>query len=346
MVAVGCLLVMGCGSGSTGAEPRLTQPSRPAPSPTAWTASAPATTTVPTTEPTPSATPTATESTTPEQPSTFAIIGDFGSAEAPAGEVADLVASWDPSFIVATGDIYYSYAGGTGTQRYDLSVGAYYCRWLKDISTTGDRCPVGAASVNAFFPAMGNHDVTDAVPGPSTYLEYFTLPGAGLTSSSGNERYYDFVEGPVHFFVLNSNPEEPDGTTVGSTQATWLQTQLQASTAPWKIVVDHHPPYSSDTSHGSTVSMQWPFAAWGADVILSGHAHTYERIERDGIVYFVNGLGGARLYALSPTAVPGSQARFASNWGAQRVTVDRHDLRFEFIDITGSVIDSYALHKD
>ena len=38
--------------------------------------------------------------------------------------------------------------------------------------------------------------------------------------------------------------------------------------------------------------MQWPFAAWGADAVLSGHAHAYERIERDGIVYFVNGLGG------------------------------------------------------
>ena len=74
--------------------------------------------------------------------------------------------------------------------------------------------------------------------------------------------------------------------------------------------------------------MQWPFATWGADVVISGHAHTYERIVRDGIVYFVNGLGGASRYDFA-TPVTGSVARYSANWGAQKVTVSRHraDLR-------------------
>lgn len=276
---------------------------------------------------------------------TFAVIGDLGSGQPSAEAVADLVAGWEPAFIVGLGDMYYSEAGGRGGDRYDRSVGRYYCDWLHNVTTTGTACPRGKAPVNAFFTALGNHDISDAEPAPTTYLDYFDLPGSGFANSSGNERYYDFIQGNVHFFVLNSNPGEPDGVTADSAQGRWLRTRMTASDARWKIVVDHHPPYSSDNSHGSVTHMQWPFAQWGADVVLSGHSHTYERIHRDGILYFVNGLGGAERYDFSATAVAGSKARFRSNFGAQRVTVGQNELRFDFIDITGSVIDSYTVQK-
>ena len=42
---------------------------------------------------------------------------------------------------------------------------------------------------------MGNHDFTDG-GGSTAYFNYFTLPN--------NERYYDYVQGPVHFFVIDS----------------------------------------------------------------------------------------------------------------------------------------------
>jgi len=273
---------------------------------------------------------------------TFAVIGDYGMGDAHERAVAKLVASWDPAFIITTGDDYYSPAGGKGTGRYDESTGAFYGKWLKDISTTGRRLRKGPAEVNAFFPSLGNHDYVDARPAPKTYLRYFTLPGAGFANSSGNERYYDFVQGPVHFFVLNSNPEEPAGTSRGSRQARWLKAQLAASTSSWNVVYDHHPPYSSDDEHGSTDYMRWPFASWGADVVVSGHSHTYERIERDGIVYFVNGLGGADRYGFEKP-VRGSAARYRSDWGAQRVTATETALEFEFRTVTGKVVDSYRL---
>ena len=201
---------------------------------------------------------------------------------------------------------------------------------------------MGLAPVNAFFPSLGNHDYSDATPALGTYLTYFSLPGAGFTNTSGNERYYDFVEGPVHFFVLNSNTQEPAGTSSTSTQALWLKAQLAASNSTWNIVYDHHPPYSSDSTHGSTTYMQWPFAAWGADAVISGHAHTYERIMRYDVVYFINGVGGAAKYAFT-TPVAGSAVRYNANWGAQRVTVGDTTLTFEFYDIAGALIDSYML---
>jgi tartrate-resistant acid phosphatase type 5 len=272
----------------------------------------------------------------------FAVIGDYGMDDQHEAAVAKLVSSWHPAYIITTGDDYYSPAGGEGTGKYDESTGAYYGAWLKDITTTGKRCPVGTAPINAFFPALGNHDYSAATPAPQTYLTYFDLPGAGFTNSSGNERYYDYVEGSIHFFVLNSNEEEPDGTSSTSKQAMWLKAQLAASTSRWNIVYDHHPPYSSDLVHGSTPHMQWPFADWGADAVLSGHAHVYERVERDGIVYFVNGLGGADRYLFGFT-IEGSKVRYDAGWGAQKVTETADALIFEFWSAGGKLIDSYQL---
>jgi hypothetical protein len=277
----------------------------------------------------------------PSPPATiFAVIGDYGMDDENEAAVAQLVDSWHPAYIITTGDDYYTPAGGRGTAKYDESTGAYYGPWLRDITTTGKRCPKGLAPINAFFPALGNHDYTSA--GIKSYLAYFELPGDGFSNSSGNERYYDFVQGPVHFFVLDSNKEQPDGTRSTSRQAAWLKAQLAESTSTWNVVYDHHPPYSSDLLHGSVPHMQWPFAEWGADVVLSGHAHAYERIERDGIVYFVNGLGGASRY-LFGFPILGSRVRYNAGWGAQRVTVTQGALIFEFLNTGGDLIDSYAL---
>ena len=268
---------------------------------------------------------------------TFAVVGDYGMDNASEGAVAGMVADWHSDFVVTTGDNYYWPAGGSGSSRHDESTGAYYCAFLKDAVTTGERCGAGTASVNRFFPTPGNHDWSDAGPnGWDTYLDYFTLPGTGVKSNntSGNERYYDFVQGPVHFFMLNSDSSEPNGNTSGSTQGRWLQTQLAISSSSWNVVVFHHPPYSSGGVHGSTAWMQWPFASWGADVVINGHEHTYERIVRDGIVYFVNGLGGGARYPIGKP-VQGSVVRYNANWGAMRVMATKTRMHFEFRSIEG-----------
>src|SRR5690349_5555469 len=226
---------------------------------------------------------------------TFAAIGDYGSGDEYEGAVASMISGWNPDMIVGLGDSYYIDAGGSGDQKYDLSVGKFYCNFLKDIATaTGAFCPTGQASYNKFFPALGDHDYDDGGTTnglPATYTNYFSLPGNGYTSSSNNERYYDFVYGPVHFFVLNTFDEvisESDGVNSTSVQGEWLRTGLAASTSTWNVVVVPNPPYSSGAIHGSTLSTQWPYAQWGADAVLSGDDHVYERIVRDGIVYFVD----------------------------------------------------------
>ncbi|MER3468329.1 MAG: alkaline phosphatase, partial [Thermoflexus sp.] len=238
---------------------------------------------------------------------------------------AALVRGWAPDFIVTTGDNNYP-RGEAAT--IDGNIGPYYHGFIAPYR--GRYGP--GADRNRFFPALGNHDWES--PGARPFRDYFTLPG--------NERYYDVRWGPVHLFILDSDPREPDGITADSRQARWLRERLQASDAPWRLVVLHHPPYSSGL-HGSTPALQWPFARWGAHAVLAGHDHSYERIERDGIVYFVNGLGGHPARYPFRTPVPGSQVRYWARHGALWVEADATTLVFRFITVDGKEIDRRVL---
>jgi len=268
----------------------------------------------------------------------FAAFGDFGSNNSNEQAVADLVHSWNPDFIVTTGDNSYD------STPIDDNIGKYYSDFIGDyVGSYGPGSPT-----NRFFPSVGNHDYTDG-GGITAHYNYFTLPG--------NERYYDFVQGPVHFFVIDSNPAgigsppaPGDGRSDSSTQAVWLQAGLGASTSPWKIVYMHHPPYSSATTHGSEVEMQWPYEEWGATAVFAGHDHVYERIIRDdnsdGIDfgYFTTGAGGRSLYGFG-TPVAGSQVRYNSDYGSMLITASDTEITYEFWSVAGggTLIDTYTM---
>ena len=277
-----------------------------------------------TAEPTDTVGPTATD----EIPILFAVIGDYGQAEQPVFAVAEMIDSWHVDFIVTTGDN--NYPDGEAST-IDENVGQYFHRYIGNYQGDYNR----GSETNRFFPSLGNHDWSLGSIDP--YLDYFALPG--------NERYYDVAWPPVHLFILDSDPNEPDGVGVSSVQAGWLKAGLANSTETWNIVVMHHPPYSSGL-HGSSDWMQWPFKEWGADLILSGHDHLYERLEVDGLLYFTNGLGGhAAIYDFYDI-LRESQFRYNENWGAMRVTATSQSITLEFINIEGEVIDSVTLNAE
>ena len=255
----------------------------------------------------------------------MAVIGDYGVAGDDEAAVAKLVTGWSPELVITVGDNNYDH-GQAST--IDENVGQYYHAFISPyLGNLGQ-----GADENRFFPTLGNHDWR--APGARPYLEYFTLPG--------NERYYELVWGPLHLFALDSDPHEPDGNYDDSWQATWLRERLAASTSPWQIVYMHHPPYSSG-DHGSSEFMQWPFADWGVDVVLAGHDHHYERIERDGIVYFVNGLGGNPDRYDFGRAVAGSAVRFNAEHGAMLVEATPARLELRFFTAAGREIDGRVL---
>jgi len=273
----------------------------------------------------------------------FAVFGDYGVDDNYEEAVANLVKSWNPDFIITTGDNSY------GSNYIDNNIGKYYGEFIGDyVGGFGE-----GSSTNRFFPCLGNHDYSDG-GGISAYLDYFSLPGENISgsNSSGNERYYDFVMGPVHFFALNSNIQEPDGIAASSDQAMWLMSHLALSDATWKIVYFHHPPFSS-ALHGSTEIMRWPFEDWGVSTVLNGHDHTYERIMRDDnddtieFPYFVTGLGGRSPYNFpAENLVDGSQVRYNSFNGSMLIDATREHLIMKFYsidDLSGTLIDSFKI---
>jgi tartrate-resistant acid phosphatase type 5 len=262
----------------------------------------------------------------PETTGVFAVIGDYGAASEDEGPVADLVKRERPDFIITTGDNNYP-SGAAAT--IDQNIGRFYADYI--FPYKGRYGP--GARVNRFFPSLGNHDWY--TPGAGPYLDYFSLPG--------NERYYEFVKGDVHFFAVDSDPNEPDGIVATSVQAAWLKRSLAASTAAWQVVYMHHPPFSSGR-HGSTPELQWPYGDWGADLVLAGHDHHYENLLVGGVTYIVNGLGGRHEYDIGPP-LPGSRVRFNASKGAQFGRATDKELRIRFVDVDGRNIDDVVLKK-
>jgi len=256
----------------------------------------------------------------------FAVIGDFGEGSQGEQDVSELVKSWQPDLVITTGDD--NYPNGAA-DTIDQHIGQYYHEFINPYHGTYGP----GADQNRFFPTLGNHDYMTANAQP--YLDYFELPG--------NERYYDFVWGEVHFFAVDADSHEPDGVSQDSVQAQWLQKQLAGSTSLWNVVYFHQPPYSSGT-HGSTEWMRWPFAQWGASVVFSGHDHLYERLVEDGIPYFVDGLGGGPIYMFTGK-IAGSQVQYNQDYGAMLVVADSQQMTFQFINRKGAVIDTYQIAR-
>jgi tartrate-resistant acid phosphatase type 5 len=258
----------------------------------------------------------------------IAVIGDYGLVSQPEEDVSNLVKSWNPDFIITVGDNNYQ-RGEAST--IDQNIGQYYHDFIAPY-----RGSFGAgASVNRFFPSLGNHDWGEDVQNNAApYLDYFTLPG--------NERYYDFTRGPVQLYAVDSEPQEPDGVTSDSAQGTWLKNRLALSAVPWRLVYFHHPSYSSG-SHGSTPWMQWPFQNWGATAVLTGHDHHYERLLINNFPYFVNGNGGLPLRAVN-APIEGSRMIDDRDNGAMLVEADLNSISFKFYTRAGVLIDSYTIN--
>lgn len=297
---------------------------------------------------------------------TFGIIGDYGWNPLPSDPtyqddrsqtyipslnkmaveaVADRVKSWNPDFIISVGDDSY---WCRLSNNFDDNVGPFYRSYIfpyKGIYGTG-------STTNKFYPVLGNHDYKTYIDGhgdctrggkngETLWKEYF--------SKSSN--YYDYVVGNVHFFAMNFNPEEKNGIDVNSVQAQWLKNKLASSTAQFKIVYGHMPIYVScdpGSTHCSNPILQWPFQDWGADVVLSGDVHFYERNVVNGFTYIVNGIGGSKMDATTSTFLPETIKHYKDKWGAMRATVNSTEnyIRFELYTYDNELIDDFLIRPN
>lgn len=246
---------------------------------------------------------------------TFAVIGDYGWCDGGEARVARMVAGWGPAWVVTAGD---NYQNVSRCSAYSVAVDGYYGSFV---------------AAQDFYPALGNHDYNPAA-GLDLYNSHFShLP----TTADPLRRWYEVTRGDVHLYVIDSWAAQ-DSADAMAAQRAWLEASLSASTSAWDIVVFHHPAYSSV---GSTTAMRWDFAAWGADAVISGHQHVYERIARDGIRYFTVGLGGLEGSTCPATRLDGSQACVGDS-GAMRVAASPAAITFEYL-VDDQVTDSVTL---
>lgn len=262
----------------------------------------------------------------PFRPQQFVAFGDFGVDTVDELNVSRLVKRLAPDFIVALGDN--NYLKGS---EYDRAIGKYYADFIGQYQ--GHYGP--GSTTNRFWPALGNHD-WDAMPIDAHYAYFPALPG--------NKRYYDLRVGRVHLFFIDSDPREPDGVTADSVQGQWLKAALSASNACHKLVAFHHPPYGS--SGFDVAWMRWPFRAWGADAVLAGHQHSWERLRVDDIPYLVSGLGGALNRFPLVSRNPYTELYYNEDFGVLRITVDAHRILYEFLSEKGILVDQLQVAKE
>lgn len=246
----------------------------------------------------------------PYTPQVIAVVGDFGVGDKHQRAVAKLVAKHNPDFVVTTGDNVYKKG-----KSYDQLVGKYYPQPL--------------------VPATGNHDY---MLGIKRFDSYF-----GTTSETRNYIYH--AASGVDFFILDSDAGVRSWD-ARQDQWNWLVRAVGKSTANFKVVVLHHPPYSSSTKHGSTEKYQWAYRSMGVDLVLSGHDHDYERIVRDGLNYVVDGAGGAKLYKCKSKdkLVEGSLGCHKT-FGALFIYASKTELLGVFRTPSGKILDTFTIRQ-
>jgi len=192
------------------------------------------------------------------------------------------------------------------------------------------------------YPAVGNHDYVTA--GASGYYTYFGAAASPLepNCTTNCKGYYSYDLGAWHIIVLNSQ----SAANAGSPQEQWLRADLAAHPTACTLAYWHIPRFSS----GSTLTDNKYLAFWqalyaaGADVVLNGHEHFYERFAPQnpngqadaarGIRQFIVGTGGRDLQGFG-TIHRNSEVRNNKAWGVLKLTLHATSYDWTFVPVAG-----------
>jgi hypothetical protein len=180
-------------------------------------------------------------------------------------------------------------------------------------------------------PVPGNHEYETR--GAAGYFSYF---GDGVGDPA--EGWYSYDLGAWHLIALNSECDAIGGCGAGSEELAWLVADLSANPAMCTLAYWHHPRYSSGR-HGTndmTDALWQALAVAGADVVLAGHDHDYERLSPiDEIRSFVVGTGGRSLYVWPGSPLPQTEVRSNDTYGLLELTLRATDYAWRFVPAAG-----------
>ena len=192
-------------------------------------------------------------------------------------------------------------------------------------------------------PATGNHD--EATKNAQGYWDFFGAQGGPY-----DRYYYSYDLGAWHIVVLNSDCWRVGGCEAGDPQAQWLQRDLEQHPNLCILAYWHRPPFSSGR-YGDPKDTERVRPLWrvlfekGADVLLTGHEHSYERFapmnaegERDdasGVRLFVVGTGGGNLRDFENNPLPTTEVRDDQTWGVLKLTLKPTGYDWNFLPVAG-----------
>jgi len=282
----------------------------------------PAPAATPTPTPPPAPTPTPTPVPTPPTPTATGNVlvgaGDIASCGLTADTATSKLVAAVPGTVFTAGDNAYE-SGSTAefADCYDPTWGAFYDRT---------------------YPTVGNHEYETS--GATGYFDYF-----GSRAGPAGSGWYAYDIGSWRIYALNSNCFVV-GCDPGGAQEQWLRADLAANPRPCVLAYWHHPRFSSG-QHGNDAEVAPFWSALyeaGAEVIVNGHDHDYERFAQQtpagassaakGIRQFVVGTGGASLRSFG-TVKANSQVRNSSTHGVLKLTLDTASYSWQFIPIAG-----------
>lgn len=306
------LLALGSGACGSSGEKGSATTSRP----TTTTAPGGVNTTGPVTAPAEPATPSGVSGDTV----TLLAAGDIADCDSKGDEGTAALLDANPAAAVATlGDNVYD--KGTASEFADC----YDPTWGRSKARTR--------------PAPGNHEYDS--PGAEGYYEYF-----GDAAGEPDKGYYSYDLGSWHVVVVNSNCGDVS-CGAGSAQEAWLRADLAAHPAACTLAYWHHPRFSSSSRHGSTPGMAPVWDALhdlGADVVLAGHDHGYERFapldptgnvdQEGGIRSFVVGTGG-KSHSGFKAPLTGSEVRNGDAFGVLQLSLEPTGYDWKFIPQAG-----------
>jgi hypothetical protein len=195
------------------------------------------------------------------------------------------------------------------------------------------------------MPAIGNHEYQ--TPDAAGYFGYF-----GSAAGDPALGYYAYDAGTWRVIVLNSECVHVGGCGAGSPQEQWLRGELATHPAANVLAIWHEPRFSSGAEHGSSLDTAAFWDAlyeFGAELVLTGHEHVYERFAPQtplgaadpshGIREFIVGTGGTTLETFA-TPIANSEVRYSSTPGVLKLTLDASSYSWQYIPVSGGFTDS------
>src|SRR5919199_4154075 len=184
-------------------------------------------------------------------------------------------------------------------------------------------------------PAVGNHEYFTF--GASGYFNYF-----GAAAGDPSKGYYSYDLGTWHIIVLNSEIDA----NLGSPQEQWLRGDLAAHPTTCTLAMWHQPLFSSgpNGSNPSYYDFWRALYEYGADVVIGGHDHNYERFApqtMDGVAdssfgmrEFVVGTGGKSHNPVG-TPVANSEVTNTDTFGVLKLTLHASSYDWQFVPEAG-----------